>query len=118
LADMRIESEDDVTEAARRIAAFGPRAVLIKGGHADTDQIVDLLFDGTTVSRFAQTRVPGRNTHGTGCTFAAALAAHLARGTDLATAIPAVQQYVAGAIQHAPNLGSGHGPMDHFWRTR
>ena len=118
LADMRILSEEDVAEAAYRIAAFGPRAVLIKGGHAGTEQIVDLLFDGTTVSRFPQARVPGRNTHGTGCTFSAALAARLALGEELAAAIPQVQAYVAGAIEHAPNLGGGHGPMDHFWRTR
>ena len=118
LADMRIRSEDDVAEAARRIAAFGPRAVLVKGGHADTEQIVDVLFDGTTLTRFPQERVPGRNTHGTGCTFSAALAAHLALGHDLAAAIPGAQAYVAGAIRHAPDLGGGHGPMDHFWRTR
>jgi hydroxymethylpyrimidine/phosphomethylpyrimidine kinase len=118
LADMRISGEDDVVEAARRIAAFGSRAVLIKGGHADTEEIVDLLFDGTVVSRFPQARVPGRNTHGTGCTFAAALAARLALGDDLPAAIPQVQAYVAGAIRHAPNLGGGHGPMDHFWRSK
>ncbi len=118
LADMRIRSEGDVAEAAYRIAAFGPRAVLIKGGHAEGDEIVDLLFDGTTISRFPQARVPGRNTHGTGCTFAAALAARLAVGDELAAAIPGAQRYVAGAIRHAPNLGGGHGPMDHFWETR
>jgi hydroxymethylpyrimidine/phosphomethylpyrimidine kinase len=118
LAEMRIRSEDDVVEAARRIAAFGPGAVLIKGGHAGTDLITDLLYEDPTWTRFEQVRIPGRNTHGTGCTFAAALAAHLALGDDLATAIPEVQAYVAGAIAHAPDLGSGHGPMDHFWRTR
>lgn len=118
LADMRIQSQDDMAEAAYRIAAFGPHAVLIKGGHADSEQIVDLLFDGTTLTRFPQARVPGRNTHGTGCTFAAAVAAGLALGNNLASAIPAAQQYVAGAIRHAPALGAGHGPMDHFWRTK
>jgi len=118
LAEMRIRSEEDVVEAARRIAAFGPGAVLIKGGHADTPLIKDLLLEDSKWTQFEQVRIPGRNTHGTGCTFAAALAARLALGEDLATAIPQVQAYVAGAIQHAPDLGSGHGPMDHFWRTR
>jgi hydroxymethylpyrimidine/phosphomethylpyrimidine kinase len=118
LAEMRIRSEEDVIEAARRIAAFGPGAVLIKGGHADTPLIRDLLFEDAAWTWFEQARVPGRNTHGTGCTFAAALAARLALGEDLPAAIPQVQEYVAGAIAHAPDLGSGHGPMDHFWRTR
>src|SRR5262249_10112159 len=110
LAEMRIRSEEDVIEAARRIAAFGPGAVLIKGGPADTAVITDLLFADSTWTPFEQARVPGRNTHGTGCTFAAALAARLALGEGLATAIPQVQAYVAGAIAHAPDLGRGHGP--------
>jgi hydroxymethylpyrimidine/phosphomethylpyrimidine kinase len=118
LAGLRIRGEEDVVEAARRIAAFGPGAVLIKGGHAETALIKDLLFEGSVWTWFEHARVPGRNTHGTGCTFAAALAAHLALGDDLPAVVPRVQEYVAGAIAHAPDLGGGHGPMDHFWRTR
>jgi hydroxymethylpyrimidine/phosphomethylpyrimidine kinase len=62
--------------------------------------------------------VPGRNTHGTGCTFSAAVTAHLARGRSLRDAIPLVQQYVAGAIRHAPDLGRGAGPMEHFYEFK
>ena len=80
--------------------------------------IVDVLFDGVSVRRFPQPRVPGSATHGTGCTFAAAIAAHLAHGRSLADAVPVAQRYVAGAIAAAPGLGQGHGPMDHFWQLR
>ncbi|HEY6507019.1 MAG TPA: bifunctional hydroxymethylpyrimidine kinase/phosphomethylpyrimidine kinase [Vicinamibacterales bacterium] len=117
LADMAIRDEATASEAARRIAGLGPRAVIVKGGHAEGAEIVDLLYDGTSVQRFPQTRVPGTSTHGTGCTFAAALAAHLAHGRTLVDAVPLTQRYVAGAIRHAPGLGGGHGPMDHFWRA-
>ncbi len=118
LAGMAIRSEGDVEEAARRIAALGPGAVVVKGGHADAPDIVDVLFDGVSVRRFPQPRVPGSATHGTGCTFAAAIAAHLAHGRSLADAVPVAQRYVAGAIAAAPGLGQGHGPMDHFWQLR
>jgi hydroxymethylpyrimidine/phosphomethylpyrimidine kinase len=118
LAGMTIRSDADVDEAARRIAALGPSAVVVKGGHADTPDIVDVLFDGVTVRRFQQPRIPGSATHGTGCTFAAAVAAHLAHGRSLADAVPIAQRYIAGAIAGAPGLGQGHGPMNHFWHMR
>jgi hydroxymethylpyrimidine/phosphomethylpyrimidine kinase len=118
LAGMAIESDEDRREAARRIIAFGPRAVVIKGGHLPTTDIVDLLYDGSTFTEFRHERIPGRHTHGTGCTFAASIAASLARGRSLQEAIPIAQAYVAGAIRHGPAIGRGHGPMDHFWRNR
>jgi len=117
LAGIVIRDLDTAAEAARRIAALGPRAVIVKGGHAEGDAIVDLLYDGTSVRSFPQARVPGTSTHGTGCTFAAALAAHLAHGRSLVEALPLTQHYIAGAIRHAPGLGPGHGPMDHFWKA-
>ena len=116
LAGIGIVTADDRREAARRIHALGPTAVIIKGGHDHTADITDLLFDGTTFTEFQAERVPGVHTHGTGCTFAAALTAHLALGRTLVEAIPLVQQYIAGAIRHAPHLGRGHGPMHHQWQ--
>ncbi|MEQ1572897.1 MAG: bifunctional hydroxymethylpyrimidine kinase/phosphomethylpyrimidine kinase [Vicinamibacterales bacterium] len=116
LSGLRILGDDDRREAARRIMALGPSAVILKGGHLPSHQIVDLLYDGHLFQEFTTERVAGPHTHGTGCTFSAALAAHLALGRTLADAIPLVQQYVAGAIRRAPGLGQGHGPMDHFWR--
>ncbi len=115
LVGFEIRTDEDRREAARRIAAMGASAVLIKGGHLPDDEIRDLLFENRNFTEFRTARVAGAHTHGTGCTFAAALTAHLARGRTLAEAVPLAQHYVAGAIRNAPNLGRGHGPMDHFW---
>jgi hydroxymethylpyrimidine/phosphomethylpyrimidine kinase len=115
LSGIPIRSEDDRREAARLIHALGPSAVLVKGGHCPSDSITDLLLSGGAFTEFPQARVPGRQTHGTGCTFSAAIAAHLALGRSLTDAIPRAQQYVAAAIRTAPHLGAGHGPMNHFF---
>jgi hydroxymethylpyrimidine kinase/phosphomethylpyrimidine kinase len=115
LSGVTIRTDADRREAAKRIEAHGPTAVIIKGGHLVSAEIVDLLYDGHRFLEFRNERVAGRSTHGTGCTFAAALAALLALGSSLEEAVPKAQQYVAGAIRQAPNLGRGHGPMDHFW---
>ena len=117
LSGIAIRTEDDRREAAKRIIALGPSAVIIKGGHLASAAIVDLLYDGHRFEEFGVDRVAGRNTHGTGCTFAAALAAHLALGHSLVDSVAQVQRYIAGAIARAPNLGRGHGPMDHFWNS-
>ena len=104
--------------AARRIRAIAKCAVVVKGGHAAGDQIVDLLFDGDGFTEFPTPRIHTRNTHGTGCTFASALAAHLALGHSLQDATARAQAYVAGAIRHGLAIGKGHGPLDHFWQMR
>ena len=117
LAGITIASDDARREAARRIVALGAATVIIKGGHLPSPNIVDLLYDGRRFVEFRTERVPGRSTHGTGCTFAAAVTAQLALGRALEEAVPLAQRYVAGAIRAAPALGHGHGPMDHFWRT-
>jgi hydroxymethylpyrimidine/phosphomethylpyrimidine kinase len=115
LSGTRIVTDDDRREAARRIRELGPSLVVVKGGHAPSPDIVDLFFDGREFVEFRHARVEGRHTHGTGCTFAAALAAHLAGGRTVRDAIPLIQAYIAGAIRHAPELGEGNGPMNHFW---
>ena len=117
LTGLAIRTADDRREAARRLVGFGASAAVIKGGHLPADTIVDLLYDGREFHEFEHERVAGPHTHGTGCTFAAAIASHLALGRSLREAIPLAQHYVAGAIRHAPNLGRGHGPMNHFWQT-
>ena len=113
-----IRSSDDAREAARRILGMGPSAVVVNGGHAAGDEIVDLLFDGERFVEFRVARVHTRNTHGTGCTFASAIAAYLARGHSLADATERAQAYVAGAVRHGLAIGKGHGPLEHFWQTR
>ena len=114
LAGIAVRTPEDQREAARRIAATGVGAVIIKGGHADTRDIVDLLFQGGTFTEFRHERVPGTSTHGTGCTFSAAITAQLALGRGIKLAIPLAQAYVAEAIRNAPGLGEGHGPMGHL----
>ena len=116
LAQMTIRSHDDHLEAARRICSLGPAAVVIKGGHLSSSKIVDVAYDGLEFSEFTIKRVKGRSIHGTGCTFAAALAANLALGRSLNDAIPLVQKYIAGAVQAGIPVGQGYGPMDHFWK--
>jgi len=123
LSGVAIRNEQDRREAARRIFALGPVHVVITGGDIPEgtwdiapNGIVDLLYDGDVFTEYGTERVPGRHTHGTGCTFSAAVTAHLALGRSLHEAIPLAQAYVAGAIRHAPRLGSGSGPMNHFWR--
>jgi hydroxymethylpyrimidine/phosphomethylpyrimidine kinase len=118
LSGIAITTDEHRREAARRIHALGTAAVIIKGGHLPTADISDLLFDGRTFREFRHERVAGPHTHGTGCTFAAALTAQLALGVVLEEAIPLAQSYIAGAIRNAPGLGKGHGPMEHFWSVR
>jgi hydroxymethylpyrimidine/phosphomethylpyrimidine kinase len=118
LAGIAIRDDEDRREAARRIAAMGATAVVIKGGHLPSDDIADLLWDRGEFIEFHIARVPGRHTHGTGCTFSAAITASLALGRTLREAIPAAQRYVAGAIGGAPDLGKGHGPMEHFFKFK
>ena len=114
LAGITIRTDDDRREAAKRIHALGASAVVIKGGHMPSATILDLLYDGGRFVEFPTERIAGTSTHGTGCTFAAAVTAHLALGRELEEAIRRAQAYIAAAIRHAPGLGRGHGPMDHF----
>jgi hydroxymethylpyrimidine/phosphomethylpyrimidine kinase len=118
LGGIRITSPDTARDAARRIHDLGARAVIITGGHADGPLVEDLLFDGHSFHQHQVTRLESRHTHGTGCTFASAVAAGLALGRDLPGAAARAQQYVAGAIAHAPGIGHGRGPLDHFWEIR
>lgn len=111
--------EADMAAQAAALKALGPRAVLVKGGHGEGAESVDLLVgeDGAT-SRFAAPRIATRNTHGTGCTLSSAIAAELARGSGLIEAVSAAKAYVAAAIAAADRLdiGHGHGPVHHFHR--
>jgi hydroxymethylpyrimidine/phosphomethylpyrimidine kinase len=122
LSGASIRSEADRRDAAKRIFDLGTAHVVITGGHSwegpsgdSAGPIVDLVYDGEVFTDYAIERVGGRNTHGTGCAFSAALAAHLALGLLLHDAVPLAQHYVAGAIRHAPGLGHGAGPLNHFW---
>lgn len=105
-------------EQARQIAALGPRVVVIKGGHASGPESVDLFFDGARFERIRGPRIDTRATHGTGCTFSAAIAAGLALGQDPYEAAVAARRYLEAALLAAPRLGRGAGPLDHFHASR
>ena len=114
-----ITTLDEQREAARALGALGPGAVLVKGGHAVAgvgDEAVDVLWDGSRLLELRSPRVAGTNDHGTGCSLASAIAAGLARGDDVGTAVAAAKAYVARALAGgaAWRLGHGHGPLDHF----
>jgi hydroxymethylpyrimidine/phosphomethylpyrimidine kinase len=117
LAGSSIRTLDDMRAAARRIRALGPRVVVIKGGHLPMDGLViDVVCTPDREFDLRGPRVVTRHTHGTGCTFAAAVAAFLALGQPVEEALRSARAYLEGAIRHAPGLGSGHGPLNHFWR--
>jgi hydroxymethylpyrimidine/phosphomethylpyrimidine kinase len=103
-------------EAARRIHGLGPAMVVVKGGHLDGDTSDDLVFDGRAFEVLSGRRIATRHTHGTGCTFSAAICACLARGLTPVEAVREARVYVQGAIEHAEPLGGGHGPVNHLWR--
>jgi hydroxymethylpyrimidine/phosphomethylpyrimidine kinase len=115
LADMPVRSLADAREAARRIHALGPQVVIVKGGHLEGPEVCDLIYDGSRTEELVGPRVPGVHTHGTGCTFAAAIAARLARGATVDEAARAAKAYVAGAMRPGIPLGRGHRPLNHFW---
>jgi hydroxymethylpyrimidine/phosphomethylpyrimidine kinase len=116
LAKRSIDDLEDARMAAQKIHGLGPSAVIIKGGHFQGDPLTNLLFDGSRFHEFTTRRLTSRHTHGTGCTFASAIAALLARGVQLPDATQQATEYLAGAVAHGLPLGRGHGPLDHFWR--
>ncbi len=122
LAGFAIRTLDDMWKAARRIRKLGPRVVVLKGGHlppsgSDPDFCVDVVNSSQDEFELRAPRLTTPHTHGTGCTFAAAIAAGLALGQPAGQAIRGARDYVEGAIRNAPQLGKGHGPLNHFWRV-
>jgi hydroxymethylpyrimidine/phosphomethylpyrimidine kinase len=117
LAGMSIESVEDMREAGRRILALGPGIVLVKGGHREGDEVVDIVCSAEGTRELRGPRLLTRHTHGTGCTLASAIAANLARGLAVDEAIDRARAYLIGAIEHAPGIGKGQGPLNHFWRA-
>lgn len=114
LADCQIRSHKDKKEAAKRLHALGADHVIIKGGHEDTEEVIDLLFDGHSFYDFKSERLVTPNTHGTGCTFSAALTAELAKGASVFVATAIAKQFIQAAIKHDLGIGHGHGPTNHW----
>jgi hydroxymethylpyrimidine/phosphomethylpyrimidine kinase len=94
---------------------MGARSVVVKGGHRE-GPATDLFYDGARIQEFSAPRIPTTNTHGTGCTFASAVAAGLARGLSVLDAVALAKEYVTEAIRHAFPVGHGHGPLNHFYK--
>jgi hydroxymethylpyrimidine/phosphomethylpyrimidine kinase len=114
LLGRRIEDLEAMRKAARELRSLGCEWVVLKGGHLDGEpEAIDLLTDGRKLIPLHAPRLPTRNTHGTGCTFASAIAAGLARGRAVPDAVNTAKEYVTAAIRGAVALGRGHGPTDH-----
>jgi hydroxymethylpyrimidine/phosphomethylpyrimidine kinase len=116
LASIEIKDLEDARSAAKQIHSMGPKNVIIKGGHLPgITEAIDLLYDGKIFTEFSTPRIDTKNTHGTGCTFASALAAELAKGKVVKKAVHIAKAYLTTAIQKAKYLkiGHGYGPTDH-----
>ncbi|MGH7832249.1 MAG: bifunctional hydroxymethylpyrimidine kinase/phosphomethylpyrimidine kinase [Candidatus Binatia bacterium] len=115
LTGLTLRSENAIKEAAQRICDLGAKSVVIKGGHR-RGPAIDLLYNGKKFKEFTSPRIKTRHTHGTGCTFSAAIAAHLAQGFELERAVALSKRYITEAIKTAFAIGSGHSPVHHFNR--
>jgi len=116
LTGRRVTSLDDMRDAARRILDLGPRVVLVKGGHLEGAESIDVACTRDDVIELRGARIATRSTHGTGCTMSSAIAAHLARGLRVPEALREARAYLEGALLNAPAIGTGHGPLNHMWR--
>jgi hydroxymethylpyrimidine/phosphomethylpyrimidine kinase len=112
---MSIHTIEDRMEAAKRIYALGAKHVVMKGGHGEEkEELVDLLYDGGSFTSFTSNRFNTKNTHGTGCTFAAAITAELSKGNTVKQAVELSKQFIQAAIEDDLNIGNGHGPTNHW----
>ena len=114
LTSVSTSDEHGQRESARRLVQMGAGAALVKGGHGTGDEVLDILWDGRELHTWRRSRIVTTNTHGTGCTLAAAITGGLALGDDLVPAVEKALSFVERAIRDAPSLGSGHGPLSHF----
>ncbi|MDA2926516.1 bifunctional hydroxymethylpyrimidine kinase/phosphomethylpyrimidine kinase [Acidobacteria bacterium AH-259-G07] len=117
LTGRSITKQEELKEAMQEIIDLGPHSVIVKGGHfEDPKRSTDYFFDGEQFTSISGPRFETKNTHGSGCTFASAIAAYLAHGLDLKESIAQAKEYVSEAIRHSYPLGHGHGPLGHFWK--
>jgi hydroxymethylpyrimidine/phosphomethylpyrimidine kinase len=118
LTGLQVESLADLRRAGEALLSMGARAVLMKGGHLPGPEVVDVLMTSEGETRFQGARMETRHTHGTGCSLASACAAGISQGMPLREAVSQAWRFVRGGIAHAPELGAGHGPIDHAWMLR
>jgi len=107
---------DDMKRAAEELLGFGPSAVLVKGGHAETELAIDVFYDGSTLEELSGPRYGTKDTHGTGCALSAAICARLAHGDSLLDAVSFAKDFVSGAIKNSLRIGEGFGPVNPGWQ--
>lgn len=112
LAGFQVNDLESMEKAARTIASMGPKGVLVKGGHLENEAVDILLWDGH-MEILRSTHIESTNTHGTGCTYSAAITAELGKGRDLLEAVKIAKKFITQAIETAPGLGGGFGPVNH-----
>jgi hydroxymethylpyrimidine kinase/phosphomethylpyrimidine kinase len=117
LVGWEVAKEKEMRIAAKEIHALGPKYVLVKGGHLK-GEAVDVLFDGQEFHEFRSPRVETKNVHGTGCTYASAIATYLAQELDVVEAVDAAKRFITEAIRHGLSLGKGHGPTNPYAAVR
>jgi hydroxymethylpyrimidine kinase/phosphomethylpyrimidine kinase/thiamine-phosphate diphosphorylase len=118
LTGLSIRNEAEMEAAAVTLHRMGAANVLLKGGHRENGDATDILYDGSHFHRYPSPRIASRNTHGTGCSFASAIATFLAQGEPLPVAVAQAKTFITEAIHHALPLGSGQGPINHFLAAR
>lgn len=116
LAGLEVVDLSTAREAARRIRDLGPDLVIVKGGHLGGERSDDVVFDGASFTMLSAARIDTPHSHGTGCTFSAAIAAELARGRSALEAAHGARAFVQGALERSEPLGAGRGPVNHLWR--
>ena len=118
LSSVRISNINDMKTVAEKIHSLGAKNVLVKGGHlAENLPAVDIFFDGETFEELVSERIETKNTHGTGCTFSAAVCAFLAKGMPLSVSLENSKAFITEAIRNSLEIGKGHGPLNHFGKT-
>ena len=115
LADCEIQTLDDAKAAAKVIQKYGCQSVLVKGGHLLGEKSTDVLYTDGAFTLYEAERIETKNTHGTGCTYSAAIATHLGLGKNLVDAIQSAKDYITNAIRYSLDIGGGHGPTNHFY---
>ncbi len=118
LSGMEIKNIDDMITAGKKIQGLGAKNVLMKGGHLDTGkEAIDILLTQEGIFEYRAERFKTPNTHGTGCTYASAIAAYLARSFDIVEAVKEAKVFVTGGVKYGLEHGKGHGPVNHEWRV-
>lgn len=118
ISGLKINNKEDIKEAISKIKEKGAKWVLIKGGHFEEKYAIDYLSDGKNIYEIRTKRINTDNTHGSGCTYASAIAGYIAKGLDILNAVKKAKRFIYGAIKNSLEIGRGKGPVNHFWKIK